>query len=54
MINTLDKFLDATGFNRSDNYPSVQTLRAKIKELKVKRDKKVDIMSYFLYDAKSR
>ena len=54
MINTLEKFLNATGFNRGTNYPSVSTLKAKLKELKVNKDKKIDIMAYFLYDGKSR
>ena len=34
-MNTVKQFLDATGFNRGSNYPSVTTLKAKMTELEV-------------------
>jgi len=53
MINTLDKFLTATGFARGTNHPSVTTLKAKMDELDINDDLMVDIMSFFLYDGES-
>lgn len=54
MVNTLEKFLKVTGFDRGDNYPSVTSLKLEMSKHKVNRDKKVDIMGYFLYDNKSK
>ena len=48
-INTLDKFLDKTKYNRDTNYPSVETLKLKMKELRIKKELSYDIMAYFLY-----
>jgi hypothetical protein len=54
MINTVEKFLNTTGFARGTNHPSVKTLKAKMRELKIKRDLKIDVMTFFLYDNKSK
>jgi len=53
MINTVKKFLDATGFARGTNHPSVSTLKTKMEELNVTEDVMIDIMSFFLYDHES-
>ena len=52
-MNTVDKFLKATGFARGTNHPSVSTLKIKMDELMVTEDAKIDIMSFFLYDHES-
>jgi len=52
-VNTLKKFLDATGFARGTNHPSVSLLKSKMDELKVNEDLRIDIMSFFLYDHES-
>jgi len=53
MINTLEKFLDATGFARGTNHPSVSSLKSKMRKLNVSEDLAIDIMSFFLYDHES-
>ena len=52
-MNTVQKFLNATGYSRGYNHPSVSTLKAKMDELNVDEDTKIDIMSFFLYDHES-
>jgi len=52
-MNTVKKFLDATGFDRGSNYPSVTTLKAKMCELEVTEEAQIDVMSFFLYDHES-
>ena len=49
-MNTVDKFLKATGYNRGDNYPDQETLEEKMEELDVTEDAKIDIYTFFLYD----
>lgn len=49
-INTVEKFLNATGYNRGDNYPSKETLKAKMDELNVDEDTRIDVMSFLLYN----
>ena len=53
-INCLDDFIQVTGYNRGNKYPDVKVLRAKLTELKIKGELRIDVMSYFLYDNKSR
>jgi len=53
MINTVEKFLNATGFSRESNHPSVSNLKAKMRKLDVSDDLAIDIMSFFLYDGES-
>ena len=52
-INTLQKFLDASGFARGINHPSVTNLKLKMKELQISEDLQIDVMSFFLYDHES-
>jgi len=52
-INTVQKFLDATGFNRGKNYPSIKLLKQEMKKLKLDKDVMIDVMSFFLYDHES-
>ena len=53
MINTVGKFLDATSFARGVNHPSVTNLKAKMDELNLSDDTKIDVMTFFLYDDES-
>ena len=52
-MNTVAQFLDATGYKRGTNHPSPSVLKAKMEELNVTEDAKIDIMSFFLYDNES-
>jgi len=49
-MNTVKEFIDATGYNRGPNYPSKKTLKAKMQELDVTEEAKIDSMSFLLYD----
>jgi hypothetical protein len=49
-MNTVKKFLDATGYKRGTNHPEKEVLKAKMDELGVTEEAKIDIMSFFLYD----
>lgn len=49
-MNTVDKFLDATGYNRGPNYPSQETLQEKMEQLDVTEEAQIDILTFFLYD----
>lgn len=53
-INTVDKFINATNFNRGKNYPSVQLLKESMDEHSISEDLKIDVMSFFLYDHESK
>lgn len=53
MINTLNKFLDKTGFSRDDNHPSVSSLKREMNRLNISDDLKIDVMSFFKYDDSS-
>lgn len=53
MINTVGKFLDASGFARGTNHPSIEALVFKLIELKATDHTLVDIISFFLYDGES-
>ena len=53
-INTVEKFLNTTKLNRGDNYPSVQSLKKTMNDLNISEDLKIDVMSFFLYDHKSK
>jgi len=52
-INTLQKFLNATGFARGTNHPSVTTLKEQMENLNVSDELSWDIMGFFLYDNES-
>lgn len=49
MINTIQKFLDATNFRRGTNHPSIETLKVKMEELNINEYLEVEILAYFLY-----
>ena len=53
-INTVDKFLKITGFDRNKNYPSVQLLKETMTELNINQDLEIDVMTFFLYDHESK
>ena len=53
-INTVKKFLDATEYNKGKNWPSVTSLKSKMKELNISEDLKIDLMSFFKYDHNSK
>jgi hypothetical protein len=52
-IKTVGAFLEATGYKRGTNHPKPSELKAKMEELNVTEDAKIDIMSFFLYDNES-
>ena len=52
-MNTVGKFLEATGFARGTNHPSVTALKEKMVELEVTEDAEIDIMTFFQYDNES-
>ena len=49
-MNTLDKFLIVTQFNRGDNYPTRKQLDKQIKINNVNEDLSIEVYTYFLYD----
>lgn len=49
-MNTLDKFLIVTLFNRGDNYPTRKQLDKQIKINNVNENLKIEVYTYFLYD----
>lgn len=54
MVNTVEKFLKVSGFDRGNNYPCVTSLKLEMSKHDINEDLKIDVMSYFLYDNKSK
>tara|TARA_R100001244_G_C5150284_1_gene129544 strand:+ start:606 stop:914 length:309 start_codon:yes stop_codon:yes gene_type:complete len=52
-MNTVKKFLEATGFKRGINQPSAYTLKVSMNELNVTESTEIDVMTFFLYDEES-
>ena len=49
MINTVQKFLVATSFNRGCNYPTKKSLINQLENLEIEEDLQIEIFTFFLY-----